>query len=150
MLKEPKAGEWWVSNCDGEIIRVAGLDSDGDPVIEHEDSEYDAYAMDTFLAHWHHEPDCNGFDWVKPEPEAFPQYYIHPTGFYDGTAYLMRTSKNNYECVGEDGKSQRFIVWENYCDEYVRDGSWLQVTQAEAEALLDKPVPVESPDDLVI
>ena len=149
MLKEPKAGEWWVDRDEDDyIVLVVGFDHSEDPVTEDKWDDLDAYEMATFLKKFKYEPDCDGFDWVKPEPEVFPQYLIHPRGFFGDTAYLLRTSKDCYECIGKDGKSQSVNTWVG-CDTYVREGHWLQVTQAEAEALLDKPVPIESPDDWV-
>lgn len=74
MRKLPLAGEWW-RDAEDEILFVVGHSPSGDVVcIDAEDSTW-VFEESPSWDHWHHLPDCTGFDW-KPEPEqpSEPRY----------------------------------------------------------------------------
>jgi len=62
--KTPNAGEWWVSDR-GVIAYVVGLGLNGDPAWQQQGSrQILTDQMKFFLACFHHEPRCTGFDWL--------------------------------------------------------------------------------------
>jgi len=68
--KTPKPGEWWVSGS-SLIAYVVGLTLDGDPAWQQKGSrKIMSDEMKFFLACFHHEPRCTGFDWVEPPAEV--------------------------------------------------------------------------------
>ena len=70
--KKPVPGEWWRANDGSENVFVCGFDHEGDPVyMTDEESPPHLDTMEGFLADYHHEPLCDGFDW-KPKPSEQP------------------------------------------------------------------------------
>jgi len=70
--KTPKPGEWWVSDS-GVIAYMVGLTLEGDPAWQQKGCSrlINFDRIKYFLACFHHEPRCTGFDWVEP-PEIYP------------------------------------------------------------------------------
>jgi hypothetical protein len=85
-------------------------------------------------------PECDSFDW---QPETFPQYW---TAKNCDVAFNRRDSADKTVRVMKDGREYRWAYsWEERIP-----SDYTQLTEAEALALLDKPEPVESPDDWVV
>ena len=133
--KKPLAGEWWEK--EGVRLLVVGTKRSGITVGEHECGSID-------LVHhqhdWQHLPDCTGWDW---QPETFPQYWS-TFGGIASVAYVEQVSKKEFREVLKDGT----------VNPIARNGSYSadgrkRLTREQAEALVQKPEPVESPDDWV-
>jgi hypothetical protein len=66
--KTPKPGEWWIRDDGKARAYFCGVDSHGLLVYEHSLERELQRATDNW-PNWHHEPRCDSFDWVEPEPE---------------------------------------------------------------------------------
>ena len=140
--KKPQAGEFW--GWAGCRLRIIGTRSNGVIVAEHECGSLE---FGCTFGEMKHLPDCDSFDW---QPETFPQWYAKSCGGpYADCDHIIRTSKTTLCGVLADGIKTKEVPWEKYHEEFVIEGSWVPLTQAEAEARLKKPEPVGSPDDWV-
>lgn len=66
--KTPKPGEWWIRDDGKARAYFCGVDPHGLLVYEHSVERKLQRATDNW-PNWHHEPRCDSFDWVEPEPE---------------------------------------------------------------------------------
>lgn len=133
--KKPLAGEWWEK--EGVRLLVVGTKRSGITVGEHECGSIDLFHHQH---DWQHLPDCTGWDW---QPETFPQYWS-TFGGIASVAYVEQVSKKEFREVLKDGT----------VNPIARNGSYSadgrkRLTREQAEALVRKPEPVESPDDWV-
>ena len=141
IYKTPQAGEFW--EWAGERLRIIGTRNDGRIVGE---NQAGGLEMSCHIFDMTHLPDCDSFDW---QPETFPQWYACGNSIGWGiTAYVVRDTANTYFCVETNGNEVRSNAYV-FEQGLVNSGHWKQVTQAEAEARVKKPEPVESPDDWV-
>jgi hypothetical protein len=141
--KKPQTGEWW--ECDFTRVRIVGHRLDGVAITEAKGG-YIGCIKD--LTGWRNLPSCDSFEW---QPETFPQWYAKSCGGpYADCDHIIRTSKNTLCGVLADGTKTKEVPWEKYHEEFVIEGSWIPLTQAEAESRVKKPEPVQSPDDWVI
>lgn len=67
--KKPQVGEWWVHESDSEfqrtVVFIAAINPvTGNPICVHADGEVE---WDDGWEGWHHEPDCTGWNWEKPD-----------------------------------------------------------------------------------
>jgi hypothetical protein len=136
--EEAVAGRWIQSNLSDSRRRLVGETLSGDIVVE-----LPSGATALFKPEWLHQWDllpaeCDSFDW---QPETFPQWYASRQR--PEVAFIKRTSKDSCLAVLRDGHECKPREWEP------QDKERKQITEAEALALLDKPFPVESPDDWV-
>jgi len=130
--KKPLAGEWWEYN--GVRIYIIGLTT-----IELLCCEYQDGAMSVLRQgdYWKYLPECDSFEW---KPETFPQWYAKCCGSpYADCDYIIRTSKTTLCGVLADGTKTKEVPWGKYHEEFVIEGSWVPLTQAEAEARIKKP-----------
>ena len=140
-------GQWYRLNghhgCD-QIVFLIGFRRNGLAICEVDECATSAVYVDK--NEWEHLPDCDSFDW---QPEAFPQWYVcgnnHGWGI---TAYVVRDTSKTYFCVEANGETKESADY-TWDQELVTCGFWKQVTQAEAESRVNKPEPVESPEDWV-
>ena len=63
--KTPEPGEYWVSD-DGSLIRIVGVKLNGGVIYENQAGF--SFQFNS-MTNWRHEPRCDSFDWVEPEPE---------------------------------------------------------------------------------
>lgn len=155
MSKKPQVGEWWRTRTSG--IRYVAVDTEAlgarvdnfYPIITiGENSNHTAHTKEgNFLVSGQHGydltehlPDCTGWDW---EPETFPQYWSTRSTHY---AYLLRINAKRCCLVDKKGNQLTDQPWYDKTDRAGRT----QLTKEEALERLDKPEPVESPDDWVI
>ena len=133
--KKPQTGEWW--ECDFTRVRIVGHRLDGVVITE---------AIGGFIGcienefGWKHLPDCDSFEW---QPETFPQYWS-TFGGIASVAYVEQVSKKEFREVLKDGTVNPIAR----SGSYSADGR-KRLTREQAEALVQKPEPVESPDDWV-
>lgn len=132
MSKSPQIGEWW--DREGFRVLIVGRKLNGKVITE---------TVGGFLGtmrdeeQWVHVPECDSFDW---KPETFPQWYAKSCGGpYADCDHIMRTSKTTLCGVLADGTKTKEVPWEKYHEEFVVEGSWVPLTQAEAEARIKKP-----------
>lgn len=154
MSKKPQVGEWWRTRTSG--IRYVAVDTEAlcahvdnfYPIITiGENSNHTAHTKEgNFLVSGQHGcdltehlPDCTGWDW---EPEIFPQYWSTRSTHY---AYLLRINAKRCCLVDKKGNQLTDQPWYDKTDRAGRT----QLTKEEALERLDKPEPVESPDDWV-
>jgi hypothetical protein len=64
------------------------------------------------------------------------KYYKHREKFSGEIAFIKRAD-NKYRCVQKNGDSVRDQTWVSACDIYVRDGSWIEISEGDALKLLD-------------
>lgn len=64
--KTPQAGEWWISD-DGSIAFIVGTKRNGDVICENAMGHSYPY-LPAKMQKWHHEPQCDSFDWKEPAP----------------------------------------------------------------------------------
>ena len=81
-------------------------------------------------------------DWLAPKPtEAvakYPRYFRHRTRFWDGvTAYIRTDDAAMGVVVDRDGKERTPFPDGGLADEAVRRGEWLEITAAQAEAMVE-------------
>lgn len=142
--KKPQAGEFWELN---ERVKIVGPLSDGATVGETSSGSIRTFKHENG---WTHLPDCDSFDW---QPETFPQCIVSDTGIAFGSGknkyYIRRLSSTAFEYVYADRTEGTRLEWGLGEADAIRIGAWKQVSQAEAESLVKKPSPVESPDDWV-
>lgn len=140
-------GQWWLTRGGAirKVIAVDPADYDGPYTVY---AISDPWSFDIFTCEGRflstgeehdsdlvkHLPDCTGFDWV---PETFPQYYRHKDKFLDGTAYIERTSATSMVFVAKLGSRSSVWGWGQFDNERVETGIWIQITEAEALAMLD-------------
>jgi hypothetical protein len=124
---------WWL-HSNGNAMRVV---FDDRTVGEESSVPILAYS-EKGVCHWYHPasfvrrlPDDAGFDW-KPEPE-YPKYW---TAMTPGIAYLRLERNGNHYCVNKDGTETGPHDW----NRIVHEGR-TQLTKAEAEARIVKPIP---------
>ncbi len=135
--KKPEIGEWW--EHDSNRVLIVGKTRNGIAIAEYQDgSVYEIENGENFK----HLPDCDSFDW---QPETFPQYWTTVDNASDPGAYVIRTSKTEFKVIDKDGTTRRHSYsW------FPKDSTdRTRLTQAEAEARVKNPEPVESPDDWV-
>jgi len=143
--KQPQSGEWWGAD-DGSIAYIVGVKRNGDVILEDERGCHYNGGQD--WNEWRHIPDCTGFDWVAPV-ETWPKYYVHKIAFFCDTAYLRRDSQSECVLVTEQGLEAPYY-WTGLQDVFVAEGTWIEVTEAEALSRVKAPPSsVESPDDWV-
>ena len=132
---KPVAGQWY--EFDGERIWFVGRDYSGVAFVQRRNS-LPEIMNDYDIACLKHLPDCTGWDWVKPEPETFPQYWSANS---KTIAFFRRDSADRLVGVFKNG-CERVEV--NPWDTIDADNR-TRLTEAEALALLD-PKPVADPD----
>ena len=140
-MSKPVAGEWY-EFCDVRVCCVA-VSKQNDVVFEHRNGSFEFFRDgEEPLDDLKYLPDCTGWDW---QPETFPQYYDHGLkgDRRNGTAFIRRDSVEKYACVSVDGCDKTKYDWNESCKYYVRCGTWKQITEQQALALLDKPQPAE-------
>jgi hypothetical protein len=148
MSEKPKAGEWWTSALPGQTaglrVFVVGppCDFDGtDYVVQEEDLE----PYERHLGGWRHLPGCTGFDWVEPKPEVWPKYYRGKLwADYDAFLEIHNASERGI-VVRPSGKRELAPVDWDYdaALECVLQGSWIELTEAEALARIATKQPEE-------
>ena len=129
-LKKPEAGEWW--QRDWCRVLIVGRKLNGNVITETINGLIGTMQDEE---EWQHLPDCDSFEW---QPETFPQYWTSESPLL---AFMKQLSKDDFVPVFLDGSEGA-----------VRSNSTVdrtRLTQAEAEARVKKPEPVESPDDWV-
>ena len=136
-MSKPVAGQWY--EWGGKRVWLVGFDHDGLACIQAQDKE-PVWISNRLARNMTHLPDCTGWDW---QPETFPQYYDHGLkgDRRNGTAFIRRDSVEKYACVSVDGCDKTKYDWNESCKYYVRCGTWKQITEQQALALLDKPKP---------
>lgn len=142
--KTPQPSEWWEK--ENVRVQVVGSKRNGVIVGEH---ECGSICMFVSYHDWQHLPDCTGFDW---QPETFPQWYVKDDRkpFAD-CDHIVRTSKTEMCGINAcDGTETGTAKWGEYQADLVAAGQWIQITKEEAESRIEKPQPVESPDDWVV
>ncbi|TXH50299.1 MAG: hypothetical protein E6Q97_20730, partial [Desulfurellales bacterium] len=140
-LVSPQPGQWWVmdgppqDHHEGWILFCIGSDSTGRFRFEDCDGNVEAWVDPP--CGYHHEPECDGFDW---KPEVFPQWYrrIDETGDFFVNKRIDRT---NVVRVYADGRE---VSWEYPWNDRSSPNLYVKITEAEAMAM-----PAESPDDWV-
>lgn len=145
--EEAVAGRFIQDGC-GTRVYICGHNVEGIPVGQLCDRQPSTLSYVEW-DRWELLPaECKSFNW---KPETFPQWYDHQQ---KGTrrqdvAYIRRESKTDYVCVLDGNREERRYGDWHLVQGYVDNGTWKKITEAEALALLDKPEPVESPDDWV-
>jgi len=133
---KPVAGQWYeYTHANERVLCVAQNNKDA-CVIQNKDGEFEVVYGFNF-DRLKHLPDCTGWDW---QPETFPQYYDHGLkgDRRNGTAFIRRDSVEKYACVSVDGCDKTKYYWNESCKYYVRCGTWKQITEQQALALLDQ------------
>lgn len=147
-MSKPVTGEWY-EFCDVRVCCVA-VSKQNDVVFEYRNGSFEFFRDgEEPLDDLKYLPDCTGWDW---QPETFPQYYDHGLkgDRRNGTAFIRRDSVEKYACVSVDGCDKTKYDWNESCKYYVRCGTWKQITEQQALALLDKPQPAEDPEEWVV
>jgi hypothetical protein len=141
-VKKPEAGEWWFSAdmFHRRFIRrfIVGRDSGGGLCYQDFSYKTNCFRSDEEFSGWHHEPDCDSWDW---KPEVFPQWYRAVTSI-TSARFHRRDSKTKTVGVDRDGSEWSWDYEWNESDRHL----YVQLTKEQAEALL---TPVESEDDWV-
>lgn len=120
------AGEWYEN--DSLRVRIVGKRLDGKVITE---THGGFIGSINDKSEWTHLPDCDSFYW---KPETFPQWYAKSCGGpYADCDHIIRTSKTTLCGVLADGTKTKEVPWEKYHEEFVIEGSWVPLTQAEAE-----------------
>ena len=140
--KKPQSGEWWKDLRDNQIVNVVIVTAIDELCVREKGGRLGVWRLAQFALNYEHLPDCDSFDW---QPETFPQYWTTIDCKKDPGAYVIRTSTDQFRIINKDGSTQKHIV--SWYPEDSKDRT--RITQAEAESLVKKPEPVESPDDWV-
>jgi hypothetical protein len=147
-MTKPEIGQWWFpdyveyGSAEDFAVLVCGFQDDlaivymGDKLLP----------VCMSLNGWHHEPECDDWDWIK-RPETFPQFWSkHPTNLDPNDAFIKRVDADHTITVRKDGTHFRWgYAWLKEKEEPGRT----RLTEGEALALLD-PQPAEESDDWVV
>lgn len=138
-VKKPERDQYWEHEKSGERVYFIGKTPEGEMVWQCHGDPIEAGNID--WSDWKHLPDCTGWRW---QPETFPQWYVcgNSVGWHT-TVFVVRDTATTYFCVESDGTEKRSedFIWSQ---SFVSSGLWRQITKEQAEALLNKPTPVES------
>jgi len=139
---EPPAidpGEGW------ELLPVGTVLQDGDEFLEGEtwiptgNAKKDTVNWNTYRRK------------IKPAEDVLPRFFIYTGSNPCDWDYVKVTKWGTSPMMHMDGimRPYSFIPSRNEVEEWVRNGWWKEVTEAEALARVTPPEPVESPDDWV-
>ncbi len=126
--KTPQREQWWIDNRDGQIVYIVGHNRDGGAVYEDAEGWVD-YLADNDWSDWHHEPRCDGFEWMEPTAETWPKYYVT---ILDSDGYYRCDSSTLVWYITADKTKKQHAVADVLND--VR--YWKQVTESEAKSRL--------------
>ena len=143
--KQPEVGEWWKDLNDDVIVSVKAAARQHSVCFDRNDGKLCLWSIDTFLLDFEHLPDCTGWDW---QPEVFPQWRESKNGHIA----FVRIESDSFTPVKIDGTECARASRNEYPSSWQGIFNRPRLTREQAEALVQKPAPVEpveSPDDWV-
>jgi len=134
--KMPQAGEWWEKTETGQRIHCIGKAASGRCVLEFNDRSISSRSTCFDFTRWRRLDGCDSFEWVSPpEPETFPQWWTTTDDPHHPIAFVRRDSATTMTLCRKDGSECKGYAWEFH------DGNRERLTESEALALLNPPVP---------
>jgi len=132
-VKKPQTGEYWI-DAEGERLYVVGKTPSGQVVCVDRENGTWVFDDNPSFEHWLHIPECDSFDWVEPPAEVWPKWYVRVGNNINGSFdCLRRDAKHKGLQYGPQSQPLEFR-WLPGFDGIVREGSWIEVTEAEALA----------------
>jgi hypothetical protein len=123
----PRVGAFWFSEDMSQRVYFCGQSAEGVYVFQDQYGNFET--MDGVdWSGWHHEPECDGFGWVKRS-----RYYV-PIDTARA-AYIRRDSKYRFTIVLIDGTDGNSYDW-------IEGDYTTELTESEALARIAKPVEV--------
>ena len=132
-----------LSGSKSDIVRVHGMTQEG--LVICETAEGHVYRIPDKRNGWYHLLQCTGFNWVEPKPEVWPKYYRGKLwADYDAFLEIHNASERGI-VVRPSGKRELAPVDWDYdaALECVLQGSWIELTEAEALARIATKQPEE-------
>jgi hypothetical protein len=133
-VKKPERDQYWEHEKSGERVYFIGKTPEGEMVWQCNGDPIGAGNID--WSDWKHLPDCTGWRW---QPETFPQWWTTRQGDSDNeVAFVTAEKDKSWRLHYKHGGEYLFTI--NRFSPIGRT----QITKEQAEALLNKPTPVES------